>query len=72
MRPVTPPTPSFSGKNSPMKKAASLLLSLALVAGAQDSSSPKRGIGFNEIAPADLASIMIYTEQEDSHEAASL
>ena len=40
-----------------MKKAASLLLSLALVAGAQDSSSPKRGIGFNEIAPADLAAL---------------
>ena len=40
-----------------MKKAASLLLSLALVAGAQDSSSPKRGICFNEIAPADLAAL---------------
>ena len=40
-----------------MKKAASLLLSLALVAGAQDSSSPKRGICFNEIASADLAAL---------------
>ena len=40
-----------------MKKAASLLLSLALVAGAQGDPSPKRGIGFNEIAPADLAAL---------------
>ena len=40
-----------------MKKAASLLLSLALVAGAYADPSPKRGICFNKIGPADLAAL---------------
>ena len=40
-----------------MKKASSLFLSLALVAGAYADASPKRGICFNNITPADLAAL---------------
>ena len=40
-----------------MKTNVSILLALALAAGVHADPSPKRGIGFNEIAAADLAAL---------------